>query len=171
LKVSSITTETFDPSESKTLPANLRHRSELVAKVGDVLTARANGVADLVARTAIVDDLDHKNLMISDKTLRLVPRPTLSARYLTLCMQHEMIRSQVRGLVTGSTGQGNISQEELLSLRIAIPEYQHQMEIEQVLAAIDARILAEKNHCKKLQQVRVGLAEDLLSGRVRTVTA
>lgn len=171
LKVSSITTETFDPSESKTLPATLRHRAELVAKVGDVLTARANGVADLVARTAIVDDLDHKNLMISDKTLRLVPRPTLSARYLTLCMQHEMIRSQVRGLVTGSTGQGNISQEELLSLRIAIPEFQHQMEIEQVLTAIDARILAEKNHCKKLRQVRVGLAEDLLSGRVRTVAA
>ena len=171
LKVSSITTETFDPSESKTLPATLRHRAELVANVGDVLTARANGVADLVARTAIVDDLDHKNLMISDKTLRLVPRPMLSARYLTLCMQHEMIRSQVRGLVTGSTGQGNISQEELLSLRIAIPEFQCQLEIERALTAIDARILAEKNHSKKLRRLRAGLAGDLLSGRVRTVAA
>lgn len=171
LKVSSITTETFDPSESKTLPTTLRHCPELAAEVGDVLTARANGVADLVARTAIVDDLDHKNLMISDKTLRLVPGPALSAGYLTLCMQHEMVRSQVRRLVAGSTGQGNISQEELLSLRIAIQEFRRQMEIEQAITAMDARIRAEKNHCQKLRQVRVGLAEDLLSGRVRTVAA
>ena len=169
LKVSAITSEAFDPSESKTLPTNLRHRPEMAAKVGDVLTARANGVADLVARTAIVEDLEHKNLMISDKTLRLVPGPTLSARYLTFCMQHEMVRSQVRGLVTGSTGQGNISQEELLSLRIAIPELRQQKEIEEALFAVDTRIATEKHYSKKLRWLRSGLSADLLSGRVRTV--
>ena len=171
LKVSAVTSEVFDPFESKTLPTNLRHRPEIAAKVGDVLTARANGVADLVARTAIVEDLEHKNLMISDKTLRLVPGPTLSARYLVLCMQHEMVRSQVRGLVTGSTGQGNISQEELFSLRIAIPELRQQKEIERALFAIDTRIATERHNIKKLRWLRSGLSADLLSGRVRTVAA
>lgn len=169
LKVSSVTTEIFDASESKTLPSELRCRPELVTKVGDVLTARANGVADLVARTAIVDDLDDKNLMISDKTLRLVPVPTLSARYLTLCMQHEMVRSQVRRLVAGSTGQGNVSQDELLSLRIAIPDLEQQKKIEQALAAIDARIATEHRYSNKLRQLSRGVAADLLSGRIRTV--
>ena len=171
LKVSSITTEEFDPSESKTMPTTLRYRPQLVVKVGDVLTARANGVADLVARTAIVDHVDHKNLMISDKTLRLVTRPALSARYLTYCMQHEMVRCQVRGFVSGSTGQGNISQQELRSLRLAIPDLRQQMHVEQAITAIDARIAAEKNRNKKLRQLRSGLAADLLSGRVRTVAA
>ena len=171
LKVSSITTEEFDPSESKTIPTTLRYRPQLMVKVGDVLTARANGVADLVARTAIVDYLDHKNLMISDKTLRLVTRATLSARYLTYCMQHEMVRHQVRGFVSGSTGQGNISQQELHSLRLAIPGLQQQMDIEQAVTAIDARIVAERSRNRKLRELRSGLSSDLLSGRVRTVAA
>ena len=169
LKVSSITSEIFDPSESKTLSAGLHYRPELKVNVGDVLAARANGVAELVARTSIVEDLDQKNLMISDKTLRLVPKPTLSARYLTYCMQHEMVRQQVRGLVSGSTGQGNISQKELRTLQLAVPEYTQQLAIEQKVNAIDGQLAEEKNWKSKLHQIRQGLAGDLLSGRVRTV--
>ena len=169
LKVSSITREEFNPVESKTLPPSLPPRPDLIVRVGDVLTARANGVADLVGRTAFVDHLGGRNLLISDKTLRLVPGPKLSPRYLAYCMQHEIVRSQVRGLISGSTGQGNISQAELRSLRLAIPPRQEQHVVESVVASVDGRLIAERHEVSKLRSLRTGLAADLLSGRVRTV--
>jgi restriction endonuclease S subunit len=169
LKVSSITREEFNPAASKTLPPSLPPRPDLIVRVGDVLTARANGVADLVGRTAIVDHLGGRRLLISDKTLRLVPGPRLSPRYLSYCMQHEMVRSQVRGLVSGSTGQGNISQAELRSLRLAIPPRQDQHAIEAAVTSVDDRLHAERSAMSKLQTLRDGIAADLLSGRVRTV--
>lgn len=169
LKVSSITREDFNPAESKTLPRSLPPRPDLIVRVGDVLTARANGVADLVGRTAFVDHLGGRNLLISDKTLRLVPGPNLSPRYLSYCMQHEMVRRQVRGLISGSTGQGNISQAELRSLWVAIPPRHEQHAIESVVASVDGRLMAERHELSKLRSLRGGVAADLLSGRVRTV--
>lgn len=171
LKVSSITREEFNPAASKTLPPSLPPRLDLIVRVGDVLTARANGVAELVGRTAFVDHLGARKLLISDKTLRLVPGPRLSPRYLSYCMQHEMVRSQVRGLISGSTGQGNISQAELRSLRLAIPPRSEQHAIETAVGSVDARLEAERSALSKLHRLRAGLAADLLSGRVRTVAA
>jgi type I restriction enzyme, S subunit len=171
LKVSSITKEEFNPAESKTLPTSLPPRPDLIVRVGDVLTARANGVADLVGRTAFVDRLGGRNLLISDKTLRLVPGPKLSPRYLSYCMQHETVRSQVRGLVSGSTGQGNISQAELRSLRLAIPPRPDQHAIETAVTSVDDRLDAERSALSKLHRLQAGLAADLLSGRVRMVAA
>ena len=169
LKVSSVTREDFKPQESKTLPAGLPPRADLVVCVGDVLTARANGVADLVGRTARVDSLDGRNLLLSDKTLRLVPSPDLSPGYLTYCMQHDVVRSQVRGLVSGSTGQGNISQKQLLSLLIPAPSISDQRACETTVEAQRSTIRDGLSLLAKLLELRAGLAADLLSGRVRTV--
>ena len=168
LKVSSITREEFNPAASKTLPRTLPPRPDLIVRVGDVLTARANGVADLVGRTAFVGHLGGRKLLISDKTLRLVPGRRLSPLYLTYCMQHEMVRSQVRGLVSGSTGQGNISQAELRSLRLAIPPRRDQHAIEAAVTSVDDRLHTERSTLSKLNTLRDGVISDLLSGRVRT---
>ena len=171
LKVSSVTRESFKPRESKTLPSALPPRVELVVRAGDVITARANGVADLVGRTAFVESCDGLNLLLSDKTLRLVPKAELSGRYLTYCMQHEIVRSQIRGMVSGSTGQGNITQAEIRSLRIPLPEFADQLCIEAAISAQDRMIYTEKRHIEHLARVRTGLAADLLSGRVCTVAS
>jgi type I restriction enzyme, S subunit len=171
LKVSSVTREIFKPQNSKTLPSEFPPRLDLVVRPGDVIAARANGVAELVARTAYVESCDGLNLLLSDKTLRLVPKPQTLGRYLAYCMQHEIVRRQVRGLVSGSTGQGNITQAEIRSIAIPFPEISEQERIVEVIASHDELANAEQRSNEQLRLVRSGLAADLLSGRVRTVAS
>lgn len=85
LKVSAVSSGGFLPVESKTLPPGLSPRPDLEVHDGDVLCVRANGVAELVGRVALVEATPPR-LMLSDKTLRLRPGPRVDPIFLTASM-------------------------------------------------------------------------------------
>jgi type I restriction enzyme S subunit len=167
LKVSAVSGGKFQPNESKRLPMGLRPDSSIEVCDGDVLLTRANGVADLVATTVFVETTPRR-LMLSDKTLRLNPLPQLlSSRILAAFMSHPLIRKQIGGMLNGSSGQKNISQEQIRQLQIAIPPLTEQKLAEVVIQKAESRIYAEQIQLSKWKSEKSGLMDDLLTGRVR----
>lgn len=167
LKVSAVSSGTFDPQESKRLPSNLKPIPSIEVKVGDVLLARANGVAELVATTVLVREAPSR-LMLSDKTLRLVPdEDRLIAGHLVRAMAHYSTRKQINGMLNGSSGQRNISQEQIRNLCIPVPPTSEQRIGEDRATQIEERIAAESQILQKLTALKAGLMEDLLNGQVR----
>ena len=167
LKVSAISSGTYRPFESKTLPPHLQPDTSIEVGVGDVLLARANGVADLVAVTAYVDATP-SCLMLSDKTLRLRPNlEALSGRFLATLMSFHTIRKQIGGMLNGSSGQRNISQGQIADLSIVLPSLTEQLQINNQLLAVTERIALELAVSEKLHKQKNGLMDDLLTGRVR----
>ena len=167
LKLSAITSGRYVPSESKTLPDTLRPDPSVEVREGDVLLARANGVAELVATTVFVDATPDR-LMLSDKTLRLRPLSgTLSPRFLAILMAFDLTRRQIRGMLNGSSGQQNISQRQIRNLVVALPPLVEQTVIESRLVSVENRIDAEVHAAGKLRCAKAGLMDDLLTGRVR----
>ena len=70
---------------------------------------RANGVKELVGTTAIVADTP-VGLMLSDKTLRLVPDSAqLHPKYLYYFLSSNQAEDQSARIASGSSGQNNIS--------------------------------------------------------------
>jgi type I restriction enzyme S subunit len=101
LKVSAVTTGTFRGEEAKTLPVTLSPRPDIAVKRGDVVMARANGVAALVGMTAQVRD-ESERLMLSDKLLRLNPDSRFLTRdYLALLMLSSGVRLQLDRVLRG----------------------------------------------------------------------
>lgn len=167
LKLSAITSGKYLASESKTLPDTLLPDPSIEVHAGDVLLARANGVAELVATTVFVDSTPSR-LMLSDKTLRLRPvARLLSPRFLALLMSFDSTRRQIRGMLNGSSGQQNISQRQITNLVVALPSFSEQQAIEARLEAADLRISRETQTEEKLRRTKSGLMDDLLTGRVR----
>lgn len=167
LKVSAVSGGFFHPLESKRLPKGLRPIPTIEVRQGDVILARANGVADLVATTVYVDATP-RGLMLSDKTLRLNPNPSrLTGRFLAAIMQTSATRAQIGGMLNGSSGQKNISQSQLKNLVIAIPSVSEQKSLELHLKAAEQRVHSEQVDLKKLRAQKAGLMDDLLTGRVR----
>lgn len=167
LKVSAVSSGTFDPQESKRLPSNLKPIPSIEVKVGDVLLARANGVAELVATTVLVRETPSL-LMLSDKTLRLVPdEDRLIAGHLVRAMAHCSTRKQINGMLNGSSGQRNISQGQIRNLCIPVPPLSEQRIGEDRATEIEERIAAESQILQKLTALKAGLMEDLLTGQVR----
>ena len=129
--------------------------------------SRANGVASLVGVVCQVRDLEGRQLTISDKTLRLRPNPSLDSSYLTIALSRDAVRSQVGGVLNGSTGQNNISQREIRRLRLAVPERDVQSHIVNAARLFDTRLQAETQRATALGALRSGLVDHLLAGHLR----
>lgn len=167
LKVSSISSGRFIWTESKALFAGFQPRPALQVKANDILMCRANGVASLVGVVARVKSTPGK-LMLSDKTLRLVPDESIAdCGYLELALKSPGVRRQIDGLLSGTSGQKNISQKFIKSLSVSLPELWRQKKVADIASALDRQIEASRMVQRKLLLERRGLAEDLVTGRVR----
>jgi type I restriction enzyme S subunit len=167
LKVSAVTSGEFLLEESKTLPSHLAPRPEIEVEAGDVLIARSNGVAELVGVTVQVEHTPTR-LMLSDKVLRLRPNiRQMDAAFLELAMKTSSTRRQVLQVISGSSGQRNISQAEIRNLKVAIPSLEEQRSIAGSVRAIVLQQRHEISVASVLQMLKTALMQDLLTGKVR----
>jgi len=118
VKVSAMTWGYFQPEENKAIPPSLANpRFEI--KDGDLLVSRANTSA-YVGASVLVGNVRTK-LLLSDKSLRLVPRPGVSACWLQQALSSPLARSQMTARATGTKeSMRNISQGSLLSLQLPV---------------------------------------------------
>ena len=169
LKVSAVHSDGFRPDEAKVVPPALVRKADEV-RHGDVLMTRANTTA-LVGMCCYVENPPPR-LQLSDKTLRLVPNSRVRPMFLALLLQSPNVRSQIERDGTGSSGSmKNISQEEIRSLSVSWPPVHSQDKVLGSLETIVSRIRSDLESLRKLREIRIGLASDLLSGRVRTAAA
>src|SRR5208337_5473531 len=157
LKVSAITSGEYMAEESKTLPGHLHPYPSMEVRAGDVLLARSNGVAELVGVTAQVDETRDK-LVLSDKVLRLNPvTERLHSSFLALTMKTYYTRKQVGQVISGSSGQRNISQAEIRNLLVVIPPLEEQECISSVLHSAQSQLHREMKVVAQLKQIKAGL--------------
>ena len=101
---------------------------------------RANGVKELVGTTAIVADTP-VGLMLSDKTLRLVPDSAqLHPKYLYYFLSSNQAKNQIARMASGSSGQNNISQRFIRSLTMSLPSLTEQQRIAEILDSANEQI-------------------------------
>lgn len=163
LKVSAVTSGHYLAHESKTLPINLRPRPEIEVRAGDILVARANGVADLVGVCAEVRCTPSR-LMLSDKVLRLRTKSgMLEPAFLGFTLKSPSARKQIHSAMSGSSGQKNISQRQIRALIQVLPPLPEQRRIAEVLGTIDEAISQTEQLIQKLKQMKQGLLHDLLT--------
>lgn len=94
--------------------------------------------------------------------------PQLTPRYLVQVFRH--MDREWRRLQAGSTHQ-TVYMPVFKKLKILLPPRDEQDAIADVGDAFDVRVLAEQSYLKQLRETKHGLAQALLSGRVRVPTA
>ena len=87
----------------------------------------------LVGNCVIVRDVN-KILMLSDKILRLTINDNIYNKYILYFSMSTMYRNQIVNLASGNQdGMRNISQKNLLKIRIMLPMKEEQQEIVRIL--------------------------------------
>jgi type I restriction enzyme S subunit len=99
-----------------------------------------------------------------DSIVGIVVRPPHDTRYVELCIRTAKWRLDAQA---PQSAQKNINLEILRPLLVAVPAPQEQKRIAAAYGAHEARIRAEEATLAKLRQVKRGLMDDLLTGRVR----
>ncbi|WP_138422377.1 restriction endonuclease subunit S [Maritimibacter alexandrii] len=96
-------------------------------------------------------------------------RPELcSARYLFELIMSSIIGRQIDELIAGSNYPA-ISNRDVRKLAVSLPSLAEQEAISQILGDMDAEIAALQNRLEKARQMKEGMMQNLLTGRIRLV--
>lgn len=120
LKISSVTSGVFRPSESKALPPDYVPPSAHMVHPGDLLMSRAN-TAELVGATAMADEVD-SNLALPDKIWKFVWLvPDIEPLFMHTLLSIPTMRRRISRLASGTGGSmKNVPKEKLM--RMLIPD-------------------------------------------------
>jgi type I restriction enzyme S subunit len=166
LKVSAVRPEGFEPSENKAVHDRWLINPELEVQHGDLLMSRAN-TSELVGMTCLVTR-PPRGLLLCDKTLRLRIGPLADPGYVFWASQLDSVRRQVEIDATGTSGSmKNISQASICRLAFPLPPLNEQQAIVRAMAGLWSRVASELATLEKLQGMKKGLADDLLTGLAR----
>lgn len=159
VKVSAMSWGSFLPEENKALFPGHVPDDPLTIRAGDLLISRANTV-ELVGAVVLVER-DHPNLMLSDKSLRIIPASDeVSPKWLLYVLRAPTVRHFFESVATGtSDSMRNLSQEKIRAAPIALPPLseQHRIiaEVERrlsVVAEVEATVEANLKRAERLRQ-------------------
>ncbi len=127
IKISAVTWGRYDENQSKTLPNSTNFIESRRIAVGDFLISRANTI-ELLGNPVIVHEVT-KNLMLSDKVLRLVMKEE-DKPWVSIFLRSKRGRVEIESRSTGNQmSMRNIGQKALLDIDLTKPPAKEQTEI------------------------------------------
>jgi len=132
IKVSAMTWGEFREDEQKAVPHRVAIDPRHEIKRGDILVSRANTPA-YVGAPVLVREC-RPRLLLSDKSLRLVPLAEVDRKWLLETLASPCVRKQISAKATGTKeSMRNISQKHLREVRIPIPPLDTQASLGEAL--------------------------------------
>ncbi|GGL47939.1 restriction endonuclease subunit S [Planomonospora parontospora] len=157
IKVSAMTWGSFREEENKAIPSGVGFDPAYEIKPGDILLSRAN-TQEYVGASVLVGSC-RPRLLLSDKSLRLVPSSHVDRRWLALLLSSPSIRGEISCRATGTKdSMRNISQPSLREIRVQVPPL---VEQKRIVASLE-------DHLSKLDVARNYL-NDALHGVAKLV--
>lgn len=140
IKVSAMTWGEFLPAENKAAPLEYNPPPHHKINVGDILFSRAN--TQKYVGAAVRVKKEPGKLLLSDKSLRIIPKSDYDASWLLAALSSPVTREQISKRATGNEdSMRNISQKNLLEVLIPVPIHQDgQSEIVESLSLIETGI-------------------------------
>jgi type I restriction enzyme S subunit len=152
IKVSAMTWGSFRANENKAVPIGKEFDKRHEIRHGDILISRAN-TREYVGAPVLVGKC-RPGLLLSDKSLRLVPGTEVDRRWLLYALSSPAFRRHISNAATGTKdSMRNISQQALLDAPLDIPPLAEQHRIVDLLddhlSSLDAGF-ASLSHAKGL---------------------
>lgn len=159
----------FDASAAR--PQDERRLSDaLFAVAGDVLL-NSTGTGT-IGRACVFDGLPQTYVVDGHVTLLRTHSQRADGRWLNALLQLEAVQQYLASyFYSGSTNQIELSRNRLEASCFAVPPLAEQRRIGNILDAAGEAVRQSRNELAKLRQIKLGLMDDLLTGKVRVTAA
>ena len=161
-----LTKNGFAPCHIKSAPANDHKVDMCILHDKDVLLSRANTL-ELVGMVGMFRELEYP-CAYPDLMMRIKPAPQmLTASFLELILRSELGRRQIIKSAQGtSASMVKISGSRVINFQFAFPQVEEQISIVNKISALQDVATAYEKGLQKLQNIKTGLMQDLLTGKV-----
>lgn len=132
IRVSAMTWGEFRLDQNKAVPSGVEVNRDHEIRQGDILLSRANTEEYVGASVRVRGGVT--NLLLSDKSLRLVPSAAVDPEFLVQLLGSSAVRSQISRLATGTKdSMRNISQAVLKRVEFPLPPLAEQRRMAMVI--------------------------------------
>jgi type I restriction enzyme, S subunit len=165
LRVANVQRGRIDLRDVALLEASRSEQVELQLMVGDLLVVEGHANPGEIGRCALVGP-DAAGLLYQNHLFRLRSN-VIDPEFAELWLNSDEVRAYWRRVSATSSGLYTINSNMLRDLPFPVVSRGAEADIIASHRLITARIRSERGHLTKLQALKQGLMEDLLSGRVR----
>jgi type I restriction enzyme, S subunit len=166
IKVSAMTWGKFRAEENKAISAD-QANAQYEIRPGDLLVSRAN-TSEYVGASVLVADEVRPRLLLSDKSLRLVPAAGVDRAWLWRVLQSPDVRSQISRLATGTKdSMRNISQKALLQVEVPRLDFAAQREAVTSYSLVEPRLQLLRSELEQARARSQGLRRAVLTAAFR----
>jgi type I restriction enzyme S subunit len=157
----------FKPWENKALPGGIGFDKSFEIHAGDILLSRSN-TPKLVGASVYITTTPPR-LLLSDKSLRLIPSALVDRRWLQLFISSPDVREQFSRAAGGTSGSMlNISQKDISSIILPLPPFVEQVRIANVansrFAALESIAMQVREALVEIGQLRASLLSQATTG-------
>jgi type I restriction enzyme S subunit len=143
--------------------------SHFLVDDGDILIACSGVTIDKFEEKVTVANNTHLPLCMNTSTMRFkIISDTLSKNYFLHFLKSKSFKQQIGGKATGSA-QLNFGPSHVKMVEIALPNFKEQESIATILSDMDAEISALETKLEKYKKVKLGMMQNLLTGKIRLV--
>lgn len=172
LKTSAVYSGVFNSKENKTVYDDLEaERLSCPVKRGEIIISRMN-TPDLVGASGLVID-DHPNLYLPDRLwqTQFGARSKATPAFVYLFLNSRFFRAIIASIATGTSGSmQNISQHDLLKIKMAVPPKSEQERITKLCREILETIRTQRDRVQNsidlLNEYRAALITDAVTGQL-----
>jgi type I restriction enzyme S subunit len=142
-------------------------RRNLTLEDGDILLVRTNANPDYIGRCALFEN-KRGTWLYASYLIRIRPdKQKVLPAYLVKFLQSERARRQFLSIARTSAGNYNINSQGIRAVAVCMPSLPEQQKIAEILSTIDNKLELERNEKVRLERVKRGLMDLLLTGKVR----
>lgn len=136
---------------------------EIMLAEGDIVLVKTASVG----RIALIKDLNIK--MTINPQLVVFKKIKCNSVLLSYYMQTEDFQNQIKSKLGGGV-LATLTQEEIKQFQVILPSLPEQERIATILSDMDAELEALEQKLSKARQIKQGMMQELLTGRVRLVS-
>ena len=140
------------------------HAAELqrcIVQPGSILIAKM-----MPAGRAIICPDNEKSYILGSDVVKVVPNSSVDSRYLVYATKSRFYLDQIADDTQGST-RARTSVSKLRKTAILFPEKDEQIAIADILSEMDREIAALEGKIAKYRQIKQGMMQQLLTGKIR----
>lgn len=143
--------------------------SHFLVNEGDILIACSGVTIDRFDEKVTVADSTHLPLCMNTSTMRFkIISKDLSKSYFLHFLKSKSFKEQIGGKATGSA-QLNFGPSHVKMVDLNLPTLTEQENISSILSDMDAEINALETKLEKSRKVKLGMMQNLLTGKIRLI--
>lgn len=146
-----------------------RVKQNQILQENDIVICMANGSKQLVGKSAIFKVIDKNKYTFGAFMGCFRTNETLASNsFIALIFQSYQYRTYIDVLLSGSSI-NNLKPSDIESIEVFLPSPSVQNKITSIISDIDAEISALEAKLEKYQNIKQGMMQNLLTGRIRLV--